>query len=43
MIAVVPLDESFAPKLPKDLQADIKWLVDVVRMGEKSREGKPPF
>jgi hypothetical protein len=43
LIARVPLDKTFAPKLPKDLRADFKRLVDVVRSGEKSGEGKPRF
>jgi hypothetical protein len=43
LIARVPLDKMFAPKLPKDLRGDFKRLVDVVRAGEKSREGKPRF
>src|SRR4051812_27853408 len=43
LISLVPLEKSFAAKLPKDLRADFKRLVDVVNAGKKSREGKPPF
>ena len=43
LIRVVPLDKSFAPKLPKDLRAEFKRLVDVVRAGERANEGGPTF
>jgi hypothetical protein len=43
LIRVVPLDESFAPKLPEDLRAAFKKLVEVVRAGERASEGGPTF
>ena len=43
LIQRVPLDKSFAPKLPKDLRADFKRLVDTVRQGERANENRPRF
>lgn len=43
LIRVVPLDKSFATKLPKDLRPDFKKLVDTVRAGERLNEGGPTF
>jgi hypothetical protein len=43
LIGRVPLDKNFAAKLPKDLRAEFKALVDVVRAGKKANEGKRPF
>jgi hypothetical protein len=43
LIARIPLDKTFCTKLPKDLRADFKRLVDAVRAAEVSREGKPRF
>jgi hypothetical protein len=43
LIQRVPLDKTFAVKLPKDLRPDFKRLVDIVRVGQKAGEGKPRF
>ena len=43
LIRAVPLDKRFAGKLPSDLRAEFKKLVDGVRAAEKAREGKPRF
>jgi len=43
LIRAVPLDKTFAAKLPKDLRDPYKKMVDAVRADEVSREGKPKF
>ena len=43
LIGLVPLDKRFAGKLPPDLRADFKRIVDAVRAGERDRRGKPRF
>jgi hypothetical protein len=43
LIRVIPLDKTFAGKLPKQLRGDFKGLVDVVRAGERGHRGKPRF
>ncbi|HEV2294934.1 MAG TPA: hypothetical protein VGR35_13860 [Tepidisphaeraceae bacterium] len=43
LIRIIPLDKRFAGKLPQDLRADYKRLVDAVRAGERERRGKPRF
>jgi len=43
LIRAVPLDKTFAPKLPKDLRDPYKKMVDVVKAGERSRQDKPRF
>jgi hypothetical protein len=43
LIGLIPLDKRFAGKLPPDLRADFKRLVDAVRAGERERRGKPRF
>jgi hypothetical protein len=41
LIRRVPLDKTFAPKLPKDLRPEFKKFVDAVRNGE--RAGDRPY
>jgi hypothetical protein len=43
LIVGVPLDKTFAPKLPKDLRADFNRPVDTVRAGERANQNKPQF
>jgi hypothetical protein len=43
LIRVVPLDKTFAPKLPKDLRVEYKILVDEVRAGERDQRDGPRF
>ncbi len=43
LIRVIPLDKRFAGKLPSDLRADFKRIVDAVRAGERARRDKPRF
>ncbi len=43
LIGLVPLDKRFAGKLPSDLRADFKRIVDAVRAGERARRDKPRF
>jgi hypothetical protein len=43
LIRCVPLDKTFAPKLPKDLRPVFKELVDQVRSSEKPRGDAPRF
>jgi hypothetical protein len=43
LITAIPLDKRFAGKLPPDLRAEFKKLVDGVRAAERAREGKPRF
>lgn len=43
LIQRVPLDKTFSPKLPKDLRADFKRLVDRVRQGERENRDRPRF
>jgi hypothetical protein len=43
LIGLIPLDKRFAGKLPRDLRADFKRIVDAVRAGERDRSDKPRF
>ncbi len=43
LIGLVPLDKRFAGKLPRDLRADFKRIVEAVRAGKRARAGKPRF
>lgn len=43
LIRAVPLDKTFALKLPKDLRDDYKRMVDAVRADQRSRQGKTRF
>lgn len=43
LIARLKLDKSFVTKLPKDLRADFKRLVDAVRAGERLNAHRPRF
>ncbi|MGH7213901.1 MAG: hypothetical protein ACREIT_03980 [Tepidisphaeraceae bacterium] len=43
LIGAVPLDKRFAGKLPTDLRAEFKKLVDAVRAAEKVRKNLPRF
>jgi hypothetical protein len=43
LIARVPLEKSFAAKLPKDLRAEFKRLVDVANAGKRAGKGGPKF
>lgn len=43
LIRAVPLDKTFAARLPRDLRDPFKRMVDAVRSGEKARRDKPRF
>jgi hypothetical protein len=43
LIAGIPLDKRFAGKLPAQLRADFKRLVDAVRANQRAQEGRPQF
>jgi hypothetical protein len=43
LIRIVPLDKRFAGKLPKEIRAEFKALVDAVRAGEKDSSGDRRF
>ena len=43
LISRVPPDETCATRLPEGLRPDFGRLVDVVRAGEKLRDGEPHF
>ncbi|HMO25922.1 MAG TPA: hypothetical protein PKB10_06600 [Tepidisphaeraceae bacterium] len=43
LIRVVPLDKTFAARLPKALRADFKKMVDAVRASETRQRNRPRF
>jgi hypothetical protein len=43
LIRRIPLDKSFAPRLPKGLRAEYKALVDAVRADTRANKAKPSF
>lgn len=43
LIRAIPLDKTFAMKLPKALQADYKRIVDAVRASDRAQRDGPRF